>query len=539
MRVVLDIAMRISVLLSVVMAGACLSSASSGQTVGRIGTGVPTQTPSSQSLISWSDFTYAGSCSVPVSSGSNGGDTRFTNSFSGRYVSGALQFLAVDDAGLYEFAPCSPSTNPDPTLIPSVTLLQDYGNVFSPKLTGQAPESGCTVAFGSAQVKGLRVVGSRLYYGYGSDYTPSGCDYDGGLGYLTLGTYPAAPTVVQNYTLRPTIGYKSGQRAFVEVPSSWSNGTYPNLTGMTLAQAGGGYESIITSGGTSMGPTIIPFTPPTGAEAERAALATFPLLYFSSGCSLRSRKPVVSPPFVNGVGDGCGNALFSWVDYIRGVEWLNTTNRKGLMHFATFNTGNSQYVGAIVSWQGIVNEVLITDPAVMIPIATGGALLGSIDWGTNTVVQWPFYDYTTPCASFAVCSDIPVSALTITGPTAVLTVADSSLVTTSDRIEVLGANQAEFNLAYRPAAIIDSTHVRVCSGSNGGTIDGGGNCTDADFANQTATGTIFYHKLQNSGSPNPVGVQASWFDTTTNTLWLISTVNFAKMVLHKYTCAAC
>lgn len=563
MRVVRDIAMRISIFLSVVMAGACLSSASSGQTVGRIGAGVPMQTPSSQSLISWSDFAYAGAYQVPRFTLDESGDTLATLAFTGRYVSGTLHFIGVTsnngsgEVGFYEFdldgqAPGTGSTALGAeTSLPSARMLQDYGNTanhdgvtnitYKQGASTNGGADGCATFFGNSSLWSIRAIGNRLYWAYGSQYPGDpACYQDGGLGFSTLGTYPAPPSNPHSYILDGN-GYKAGEHGFVEVPASWSNGTYPNLTGMTVAQATGGYESIISIGGTSLGPSLIPFLPPAGTEAQRTAISYYPLMQFQSGgtCSNRSAKPVVSPPFEN-VNEGCSSTIFGTMDSIRGAEWINTTHRRGLLHFVEFSTDMSLYSGANINAMGFVNQVLITDPNSLIPVATGAVAAGTVDWGTNTIVQWPFYDYTTPCGGFIPCITTSVSALTSSGAMATLTVADSSTYSTGSRMVVIGTNEAEYQGTYRPLSIPDSTHITYCSGGNGGTIDDiTHTCIGSAFTNTVGTGTIIIRQTQAGGTAYPTGVLGSWFDTTTNVLWLYAANNLQRMVVYKYTCAAC
>jgi hypothetical protein len=247
----------------------------------------------------------------------------------------------------------------------------------------------------------------------------------------------------------------------------------------------------------------------------------------------------MTPPFQN-INEGCPSNVFGTMDSIRGAEWINTAHRKGILHFVEFSTGMSLYAGANINAMGFINQVLITNPDTLIPVATGAAVAGSVDWGTNTVVQFPFYDYTTACAGFTPCVATPVISLTSVGPEVTLTVADSSTYTTQSRMLVLGTNEGEYQGTYRPLSIPDSTHIKYCSGGNGGTIDDINHvCTGSNFAHKIGTGTITITQTQPGGTAYPTGPLGSWFDTTTNTLWLYAANNLQRMVLYKYTCAAC
>ncbi len=89
-------------------------------------------------------------------------------------------------------------------------------------------------------------------------------------------------------------------------------------------------------------------------------------------------------------------------------------------------------------------------------------------------------------------------------------------------------------------SIPDSTHIKYCSGGNGGTIDDINHvCSGSDFTHTVGTGTITIRQTQQGGTAFPTGPLGSWFDTTTNTLWLYASNNLQRMVLYKYTCGAC
>ena len=278
------------------------------------------------SVLRASDFTYVGAFSLPIVSGTN---TPWARGLTHRYVNGQIRLMTAgwQPNSLLEFAPASTPAQKGP--YPAATLVKNWGSNWH-----QGAISGFVFGLYWDEID------KRLYWISTSEYST----YAHRRG-LSVGTIDDAAGVIEPIGRfgfpRDDPGYK-WLKGLTAIPQPYRS----RLNGWRLAGGFGGYESIFTTGGASMGPALIPFDhrrfdqQPTNTDLPTSAMKKLVYHYapnsgsahaspFRARRNTQYRQAMDDWHVKNDVG------YWTWADHVgQGGLWLHTGTKQGFLVWA-------------------------------------------------------------------------------------------------------------------------------------------------------------------------------------------------------------
>lgn len=272
-------------------------------------------------VLTASDFQYLGAFAVPVT---YQGDSGYAGGLTHRRVNGQLRLLTTYLGNhLTEFTP--PVALGTGGVYPFGLAVRAWGSTFS----GGLIPSGWDVT-------GLHwdSTDQRLYWNYISSYTTAPTSRS--FAWSRLNELDGTAEVHGPYSFPSPPNYKP-IKGMTAIPEGYRN----RLGGMRLAAGFGGYESIITSGDGSLGPTLVPFdhsvlveAPPNStlpASAVRV-LVNHPINGTPYTSPQRARR---NPNYVQ-THDGWhardGVGYWTWGDNVaQSGIWIDTGTKQGFL----------------------------------------------------------------------------------------------------------------------------------------------------------------------------------------------------------------
>jgi len=225
-----------------------------------------------------SDLEFVGAFKMPAQVGPSYAETQYGSGLALRRVNGEVRlFSGTWSAGvpdLYEVT------------IPTLTTSAPWNAAPVERVWGQV----LTDRLGNLQGLYWDETDSRLYYTSSWDYPGDGDDYRPTLAYLTLDDNNGTATSYGRwgYTNR---SFRQVNFGLTAIPSDFAT---EYLDGKRLAAGFGGYQSLISRGPVSLGPSLTAFNPPT-TEPAGGYLSNTPLVgYGGSGSWTSGSRPTVN-----------------------------------------------------------------------------------------------------------------------------------------------------------------------------------------------------------------------------------------------------
>ena len=243
------------------------------------------------------DFTYMGAFQMPAMAGSYGTSwgrglaVRLVDSSTGQACSTAggtcqphlFSTTATNTGvyGLYEVIPPALSTSSSPASWNTAAVLTNWGTGLS--------------AYANPLIDGLYwdPTSSRLYFTTGDGYFAGG-SVDSSMPTLGFATFSGTTMTPQGMWGLTGTGFKSVDYGVVGVPSDFQT----QFGVGTLAAGFGGYQSVESFGGVSLGPSLTAFTPPTSGTGTTSV--TSAVCSSGSNAYCLSAKNLLGYPFGSG-----------------------------------------------------------------------------------------------------------------------------------------------------------------------------------------------------------------------------------------------
>lgn len=477
--------------------------------------------PSSSSLIQWpGDFTYLGSFRLPITIDADWLETKYSSGLavvrrpadtteSVHLVSSSFQISPVNKGGMiYEYrigTPTIPGGDPyDANNYPECTIVKRYGDVSSGKML--TTFEGNNVVFnGGVDARfgiGWDSANGRLYQTYGDTYRPadstsphfmySTLDYDNETG-AGFGPWQVSGQ-----------GYKSMLSGMLLAPADYATS---HLGGNRVVLGWGGYGSITGTADVSMGVSLTAIPDPTGTAELGAVTGAVPLVGYwpysqdpgaGKGRQNRSQNLILNDYPI----DNWGADKYSWRDYPRGVVWIDTGTKRGILVISRESRGYVTYVNSGISGTTVGHAMSVYDPDDCTPVS--GTPRYAVQPAQVVDFQFPTQNYAN--TNYAGGPTIAISSITSNSSKA-RNSNDGCLVTTAtahgfsggQQIDVRGSNVSEHNglWALPDAGPVDATSFYIRNAQAGGNwsgVSGSGSMTTrflGGYADNEPSGMAF------------------------------------------------
>lgn len=282
--------------------------------------------------LTMADFTYLGAFQVPNTYPN--GDSGFASGLTFRYVNSQLRFLSYYlNGAVTEFVP--PSTLGTGGSVPSATFVRRWNNVTS----GKSPSG-----YG---LRGLHwdELDQRLYWVFSNAYNTAASAPS--FGWSRLNDTDGTASGFGPYSFPSPPGYKA-IKGMTAIPAAYRS----RLGGYRLAAGFGGYESVMTAGPASMGPTLAAFDSQLLSTLGEGS--TLP----SSGVRVLVHHPHNGSPYTSPMRakrnpnylqtqDGwiprSGIGYWTWTDSVaQSGVWIDTGTRQGFLVLVRQSMGGEQ-----------------------------------------------------------------------------------------------------------------------------------------------------------------------------------------------------
>lgn len=345
-----------------------------------------------RALLTSSDITYLGAFQVPMSGVT--GDRIYARGLTHRYVGGQLRlFTRYLNGGIIEFLPAAPKTTYNFNV---ATTVRNWGSApWAGKLPGPAfaGDPGPSVA-GLHWDEGDQ----RLYWNMIHGYTASGSTH-ATFGYATLNDATGTATANGVWFMPDPPNYKPF-KGMCAIPAIY----HARLGGKRIALGFGGYESIVTTGAASLGPTLAPIAlttlPAEGATLDPSAFQVLVNHPVNTTPYTSPWKGKRNPNYIQAY-DGWhpqgGVGYWTWSDEVKqsGV-WIDTGTKQGFLVICRQATGNES--AAIASFSviaGLQYAVTLSEPLanvrvgdiLHVPNGTEGAYYANAPGRVDTITS--------------------------------------------------------------------------------------------------------------------------------------------------------
>lgn len=293
----------------------------------------PDVAPTGKSLLQSSDFSYLGSFCTADLYPTYEGDIGYCRGLTHRYNGATLELFSSAYGGDGRGAVFSMTV---PTLKTSATynhapLVRHWGDVYhGKKLIADGPggdPQGITYGLYWDEPT------SRLYWVYMDDYSSNMSETS--IGYSTLNDSDGSSVAYGPWGFTEP-GYKC-MKGITAIPSEWQS----YVGGKRLAAGFGGYESVVGSGGGSMGPSLTAFDPATMTaltEGDYLAAGDVQTLVHHAVNTTPYTRPMRGKRDTNyyqetdGWDVNAGVGYWTWSDSaLQSGIWISTATKEGFM----------------------------------------------------------------------------------------------------------------------------------------------------------------------------------------------------------------
>lgn len=348
----------------------------------------PAPPPSgSKARLTAADLTFLGNFELPASVA--GLDQSFCYGLALRYLNGQPRLIACAQTGGGVVFECNiPTVSVGSRAIASV--LKNWGDVFGSKRK-------TAVRDGNTSITGLfwDEPDKRLYWSYYNSYNAEAAD-DAVFGCSRCDDMAGVATPLHYYRMQ-TGGCKAANFGLTAIPA-WFSDLY--CPGKRLGVGFGGYQSILSVGGVSMGPALSAIAPPTGNEADGAALANLPLVGYPFtetiyGPPDRCHRDTGFDQQFDGWKTRNGVAYWSWCDWASqfGV-WIDTPTKSAFLAAPILGVGKCWYNttdphAMTIAGSGAAHWWYFYDPADLAAVASGAKKSWEIQPTEEHAVSYP------------------------------------------------------------------------------------------------------------------------------------------------------
>lgn len=429
----------------------------------------PSTPPVGGSLIVWpDDFTYLGAFKLPQSIDAAWLETLYSQGLvfidrpadttEPRHLVSTNFRISPSNLGgmFYEYrvaTPTIPEGDPyDAGNYPTCTVMKKWDDVTSGKMlmeyNGDLVEfaGGVDARFGL----GYDTVNAVFYFLYGDTYRPA--DETSPHFIVTTLNYDDETGSSEGPWMVAGQAYKGMLNGMLMAPESYA-GTY--LSGNRVCLGWGGYGSIVAVADCSMGanltsiPDPLDTTPLDGVPGAVDVMGYWPYnANPGAGRGREDRYQDILPcdyPL-----DAWGLDKYTWRDFPRGMVWIDTGTKYGILQITREGTEYNQYVNSALISSSVRHTMSVIDPYACAP---QGVNRYDVEPETKSNYQFPTQDYSN--TNYAQGTPLSIVSI-VSNPAKAKNSNDGCLVTTSaphgftdsQQVDIRGADQSEYDAIW-------------------------------------------------------------------------------------------